>query len=84
VKGRAAPGTRFIIHARQLHPRGTNGMSKAGVPRQLSEKEVAMLRTHMDRQARYLRTAYFVQSKWFMIGGALAIAVFLTILFLVT
>jgi hypothetical protein len=57
-------------------------MYKGNVPRQLTEKELAMIRTQRDRQERYIRTARLVQSKWFMIGGALAIAVFLTIIFL--
>jgi len=57
-------------------------MEKRNIPRQLTEKELAMIRTQRDRQERYIRTAHLVQSKWFMIGGALAIAVFLTIVFL--
>lgn len=50
--------------------------------RPLTEKELAMIRTQRDRQERYIRTALFVQSKWFMIGGSVAIAVFLMIIFL--
>jgi len=51
--------------------------------RQLTEKELAMLRDHQDRQERYIRTALFVQSKWFMIGATAAIVVFLLLVFLV-
>lgn len=50
--------------------------------RPLTEKELAMIRTQRDRQERYIRTAHFVQSKWFMVGGSVAIAAFLIIIFL--
>ncbi len=53
-------------------------------PRQLTEKEQALLRTQRDRQERYIRTALFVQSKWFMVGGATAIAVFLLVIYLLS
>jgi len=43
---------------------------------------MADLRTLRDRQERYLRTAHIIQSKWFMLGGGLAIAVFLAVVFL--
>ncbi len=52
--------------------------------RQLTEKEIASLRTHRDRQDRYIRTALFVQSKWFMIGGMVGIGLFLLLVFLVS
>jgi len=52
--------------------------------RQLTEKEIALLRTHRDRQDRYIRTALFVQSKWFMIGGTVGIGLFLLLVFLVS
>lgn len=52
--------------------------------RQLTEKERAMIRTQRDRQERYIRTAHFVQSKWFMIGGSVAIALFLLMIFLLS
>lgn len=52
-------------------------------PRRLTEKELALLKDHSDRQDRYIRTALFVQSKWFMIGGAAAIAAMLLLMFLV-
>jgi hypothetical protein len=51
-------------------------------PRPLTEKELAILRSNRDRQERYFRTALFVQSKWFMIGGSVAVAVFLIIMLL--
>ncbi|MEW5747510.1 MAG: hypothetical protein AB1793_01805 [Candidatus Thermoplasmatota archaeon] len=41
-----------------------------------------MLRTQRDRQERYIRTAHFVQSKWFMVGGAVGIALFLLMIIL--
>jgi len=59
-------------------------MQRGSEPRRLTDKDLADLRTLRDRQARYLRTAHFVQSKWFMIGGTLAIAVFLAIVFLIS
>lgn len=37
----------------------------------------------MARSERYYRMAYFVQSKWFMIGGGLAIAIFLLLVYLI-
>jgi len=52
--------------------------------RQLTEKEMALLRTQRDRQDRYIRTALFVQSKWFMIGGSVGIGLFLLIIFLIS
>jgi hypothetical protein len=42
-----------------------------------------MLRTRQDRMERYIRNARFVQSKWFMIGASVGIAVFLLIIFLI-
>jgi hypothetical protein len=56
---------------------------KRPMARQLTEKELAMIRTQRDRQERYIRTALFVQSKWFMIGGAAGIAAFLIIVYLI-
>jgi len=56
---------------------------RAGTPRQLTEKELALLRDHYDRQERYFRTARFVQSKWFMIVATIALASFLIVMFLV-
>ena len=53
-------------------------------PRQLTEKELALLRDPRDRQDRYIKTAIFVQSKWFMIAGAAAIAVMILFMFLVS
>ncbi len=53
------------------------------VPRQLTTKELAALRSQHDRAERYFRTAVFVQSKWFILGGLLFIALFLLITFLV-
>jgi hypothetical protein len=52
--------------------------------RQLTEKEMALLRVQRDRQDRYIRTALFVQSKWFMIGGSVGIGLFLLLVFLVS
>jgi hypothetical protein len=54
------------------------------VERRLTEKEIALLRTRQDRHDRYLKTAAFVQSKWFLIGGTLGIALFLLVMFLMT
>jgi hypothetical protein len=54
------------------------------MPRPLTEKEMLQLDVHRARQERYVRTAKFVQSKWFMIGGAVVIAVFLLLVFLVS
>ncbi|GEM_PF-3497556 len=53
-------------------------------PRQLTEKEMALLRVQSDRQERYIRTALFVQSKWFMIGGSVGIGLFLLIIYLIS
>lgn len=55
---------------------------KRTAPRQLTEKELAILRTARDRQERYIRTAHFVQSKWFMVGGAVGIALFMLMIIL--
>lgn len=55
---------------------------KRQAARQLTEKELAMLRTQRDRQERYIRTAHFVQSKWFMVGGAVGIALFMLMIIL--
>ncbi len=55
---------------------------KRQAARQLTERELAMLRTQRDRQERYIRTAHFVQSKWFMIGGAVGIALFMLMIVL--
>lgn len=75
--------TTFITCRVQLRTQGTGDMQKGSERRQLSEGQLAALRTHRDRQERYLRTAHFVQSKWFMIIGSLAIAVFLLVIFLI-
>jgi hypothetical protein len=56
---------------------------KRPMARQLTERELAMIRTQRDRQERYIRTAHFVQSKWFMIGGAVGIAAFLMMVYLI-
>jgi len=56
---------------------------RAVTPRQLTEKEEALLRDHYDRQERYLRTARFVQSKWFMIIATVALTIFLIVMFLI-
>lgn len=53
-------------------------------PRPLTEKELAHLRTRRDRQERYVRNAMIVQSKWFMVGGAVVIALFLLAVYLVS
>jgi hypothetical protein len=53
------------------------------VKRRLTEREIAMLRSRQDRMERYVRTARFVQSKWFMIGASVGIAVFLLAMFLI-
>ncbi|OGS42027.1 MAG: hypothetical protein A3K67_07760 [Euryarchaeota archaeon RBG_16_62_10] len=36
-----------------------------------------------SRSERYHRTALFIQTKWFMVGGGLAIAVMLLLIFLI-
>lgn len=54
------------------------------IPRPLTDRELEMLEVHHARQERYVRTAKFVQSKWFMIGGAVAIAIFLFLVFWVS
>jgi len=48
------------------------------VPKEEVRRHVAI-----SRAERYYRTAYFVQSKWFMIVGALAIAIILALIFLI-
>ncbi len=58
-------------------------MGNGSSPRRLTEREEALLDAHRSRQERYVRTAFFVQSKWFMVGGALAIAAFFIIMLLV-
>jgi len=52
--------------------------------RPLTEEEIALLRSQHDRHERYLQTARFVQSKWFIIGGTLGIALFILVMLLVT
>jgi hypothetical protein len=54
------------------------------VQRRLTEKELALLRSRLDRHERYLGTARFVQSKWFLIGGTLGIALFFLVMLLIT
>jgi ABC-type multidrug transport system permease subunit len=58
-------------------------MSQGSAPRGLTQKEEILLDAHRSRQERYVRTAFFVQSKWFMLGGAVAIAVFIILMLLV-
>ncbi len=48
----------------------------------MSKEEIA-IHVQRSRTERYLRTAHFVQSKWFIIGATIAIAVFLIITYLV-
>jgi len=49
----------------------------------LSREEIA-IHVQRSRTERYIRTAHFIQSKWFIIGATLAIAVFLIITYLVS
>lgn len=79
------PGDRSIqIARRSIHASEMSQQDRRHAPRQLTEKEMAMLRTQRDRQERYIRTALFVQSKWFMIGGAVGIALFLLMIYLLS
>ena len=48
----------------------------------MSKEEIAIHIQH-SRTERYIRTAHFIQSKWFMIGASAAIIVFLTITYLI-
>ncbi len=48
----------------------------------LSREEVAR-HVQRSRTDRYIRTALFVQSKWFIIGASLAIIIFLIVTYLV-
>ncbi len=52
-------------------------------PRGLTEREEAVLDAHRARQRRYLSTAVFVQSKWFMLGGMLGIALFIILMLVI-
>lgn len=52
-------------------------------PEAVMSKEEIAIHVQRSRTERYLRTAHFVQSKWFMIGATIAIAVFLMITYLV-
>lgn len=58
-------------------------MHQGSSPRRLTEKEEALIDAHRARQRRYVGTAVFVQSKWFMLGGAVAIAVFLIVMLVI-
>jgi len=55
----------------------------ASMPQPAMSKQEIALHVQRSRSERYLRTARFVQSKWFMIGGTVAIVVFLIIMLLV-
>ncbi len=52
-------------------------------PEAVMSKEEIAIHVQRSRTERYLRTAHFVQSKWFIIGATIAIAVFLIITYLV-
>lgn len=62
-------------------------MQKADVPESRPEavmsKEEIAIHVQRSRTERYIRTAHFVQSKWFMIGATAAIIVFLIVTYLV-
>ena len=48
----------------------------------MSKEEIA-IHVQRSRTERYVRTAHFVQSKWFMIGASAAIIIFLIVTYLV-
>ena len=57
--------------------------TESGPEPALSREEIA-IHVQRSRTERYIRTAHFIQSKWFIIGATLAIAVFLIITYLVS
>jgi len=52
-------------------------------PEAVMSKEEIAIHIQRSRTDRYIRTAHFVQSKWFMIGASAAIVVFLIITYLI-
>ncbi|MCJ7607070.1 MAG: hypothetical protein MUO94_04410 [Thermoplasmata archaeon] len=58
-------------------------MHQGSSPRGLTEREEAIIDAHRDRQRRYVNTAFFVQTKWFMLGGALGIAIFIILILVI-
>jgi len=53
-------------------------------PEAILSREEISYRSRQARAERYLRTAHFIQSKWFMIGASLAIIIFLIVTFIVS
>ncbi len=64
------------------HQLTSSRMPESG-PRPVMTKEEIAIHVQRSRTERYVRTALFVQSKWFMIGATAAIIVFLIITYLV-
>ena len=52
-------------------------------PEAVMSKEEIAIHIQRSRTDRYIRTAHFVQSKWFMIGASAAIVIFLIITYLI-
>ncbi len=67
-----------------MQSRMSTPVPRTPVPRKLTEKEMALIRDRDDRLERYVRTAQFIQSKWFMLIGTAAIVVFLLMIYLVS
>ncbi len=61
----------------------TNTRLPESRPEAVMSKEEIAIHIQRSRTERYIRTAHFVQSKWFMIGASVAIIVFLIITYLV-
>lgn len=49
----------------------------------MSNEEIA-IHIQRSRTERYIRTAHFIQSKWFIIGASAAIIIFLIVTYLVS
>ncbi|MBE0518409.1 MAG: hypothetical protein IH630_04190 [Thermoplasmata archaeon] len=62
----------------------STSVPRTHVTRSLTEKEMALIRDRDDRLERYIRTARFIQSKWFMLAGAVAIGIFILAIYLVS
>jgi|GEM_PF-1716992 len=53
-------------------------------PAPVMTREELAIHVQRSRSERYVRTAHFVQSKWFIIGATVAIVVFLIVTYLVS
>lgn len=53
-------------------------------PEAVMSKEEIAIHIQRSRTERYVRTAHFIQSKWFLIGASATIIIFLTITFIVS